>query len=527
VGSVGTLGLSGLWPPSSPSSLWLSLLFLLEVVGLQLPLLAAPDPRPWTVKVFGASAPGSGVVVRSSSGGALVLTAGHVLEGTSIDDHPTVVLPDGKELPVLSIRFVEKLDLAEIRVPWPNAPFPILSVEPHAGGTVWLGGYPQDSQKFWLRRGPSDEQGRSVTARPGGYALFHGVSSTIGLSGAGLYNQRGELIAIHGEADVLRTASGKVFKSGVGLGIPIMFWNRSEAENQTDPAIAPLQDQLLQVSWLESMGRFDSALELLVQLMQQYPDDRRVQQRRVVVLLSQRNYQKAFEALEDLLRKSPEDVALLINRGNALLGLQRPLMALESYEVALAREPRLVWGHVNKAKALQALGHWEDAKISLNRAVMLAPRDPAALRERAAVFHHLGLHREALVDLDHLVELRGGDPEALSRRGLLRGELGDLSGSVEDLTAVIELQPDEPLHRLNRGASLARLQRWREASADFQIAIQRLPRHPVLLANLGEALYALGDGVKACGYAQQATRAGVDWEKGQWGKAYRNQCLPH
>lgn len=502
-------------------------LLLLQVAGLQLPLMAAPDPRPWTVKVFGASAPGSGVVVRSSSDGALVLTAGHVLEGTSLDDHPTVVLPDGRELPVLSIRFLQALDLAEIRVAWPNAPYPFLSLEPHAGGPIWLGGYPQETLRFWLRKGPSDEQGQSASARPGGYALFHGASSAIGLSGAGLYNERGQLVAIHGEADVLRTPSGQVFKSGVGLGIPIVFWQRANAGDPVDQASSPLQDQLLQVSWLESMGRFASALNLLDRLRKRYPDDRRVLQRRAGVLMADRSFDKALQDLDELLERFPNDAAILVNRGNALLGLKRPILALKSYEAALAKEPRLVWGYVNKAKAQQLLGKWKDAKGSLDRAIRLSPRDPVALRERASVHHKLGLHKAALVDLDLLVTQRTSDPEVWARRGLVRGEIGDLVGSIDDLTTAIELQPDDPLHRLNRGATLARLKRWSEAESDFEKARQRLPRHPVLLANLGEALFARGEVTKACFFAQEATALGVAWKQGRWSEDYRNQCLPH
>lgn len=526
MGFVGTLGLTVAMPTWQQCRSWLLLLLLCQVASSQLPLMAAPDPRPWTVKVFGASAPGSGVVVRSSSDEALVLTAGHVLEATSLDDHPTVVLPDGRELPILSIRFLEKLDLAEIRVPWPSAPHPILSVEPHPGGSIWLGGYPQGSRRFWLRQGPSDEQGHSATARPGGYALFHGVSSAIGLSGAGLYNERGQLIAIHGEADVLRTPSGKVFKSGVGLGIPIVFWQRAHAGVPVETASGLLQDQLLRVSWLESMGRFDSALNLLDRLLQRYPDDRRVLQRRSGVLLADRLYERALKDLDQLLARFPNDAALLINRGNALLGLKRPDLALISYESALVKEPRLVWGYVNKAKAQQALGQWTQAKDSLDRAVRLSPHDPVALRERAVVHQRLGLYKAALADLDLLVPQRTGDAEVWSRRGLVRGELGDLAGSVDDLTTAIELQPDDPLLRLNRGATLARLKRWTDAEADFEMARQGLPRHPVLLANLGEVLFARGDMGKACFFAQQATALGVVWTQGRWGEGYRKQCAP-
>lgn len=520
---------------TSPGMPW-SLLRLISfhtAVGLSLFLAfplgvwPAPDPRPWTVKVFGASAPGSGVVVRSSAKDALILTAGHVLEGTRMEDGPTVLLPDGRELPILSIRFLEKLDLAELQVAWPNAPYPSLIAQPHPGGTIWIGGYPQGSRQFWLRHGPSEQQGQTPSARPGGYTLFHGVVTDTGLSGAGLYNESGQLVGIHGEADVLRTASGQVFKSGVALGIPITFWNRGLAYKAASFPGSLIQDQLLQSSWIESMGRFDSSLKLLERLLKKFPNERRLLQRRASVLLAQRSYDPALTQLDQLLRRTPNDPALLINRGNALLGLRRPDQALLSYQAALEKEPRLVWGYVNKAKAHQALAQWQAAKESLDRALSLDPRDSAALRERAAVHQHLRQYREALADLNLLVQQRMSDAEVWSRRGVIRGELSDLPGSVDDLTVAIELQPDVPLHRLNRGATLSRLKRWREAVVDFEMARQKLPLNPVLLANLGEALFALGDLKKACAFAKQAVGLGLAWSNGHWGEPYRKQCDPY
>lgn len=500
----------------------LAMLCLLALFGQ--PAFAAPNPRPWTVKVFGASAPGTGVVVGSDDRHALILTAGHVLDGTSLDDQPTVMLSDGRELPVLSMRVLDTLDLAEVRVAWPMAPHAAVATQAHSGGVVWLGGYPQGSKRFWLRQGPSEEQGQSRVSRPGGYSLFHGVPSTIGLSGAGLYNQRGELIGIHGEADVLRTASGQVFKSGIGLGIPISFWLDDRVSTSNRKTYFSLQDQLLEASWLESMGRLDRAHQLLDQLASKHPGEQRVLLRRAGVLIAKSLYRDALHDLDQLLLQSPNSASLLINRGNALLGLNQDALALSSYQAALKLDPRLVWGYVNQAKAYQALGRWKDAKDSLERAVELSPYDPVVLKERVVVYEHYGMYREALLDLNLLVEKRSEDAGIWARRGIVRGELGDLRGSVEDFTLAVQLEPDNPVHRLNRGATLARLKQWKDAIADFEVAQNQLPRHPILLANLGEAFHALGDVPKACAFAEQANSFGVMWKDGKWNKIYRDQC---
>lgn len=486
------------------------------------------NPQAWTVKVVGAAAPGSGVVVRSDAAGCLILTAGHVLKGTSLEDQPYVLFADGHKQQILLLHDLKPLDLMELTVPACKAVPATISRAPHLGGPIWVAGYPQESERFWLRSGPSEAQGTSPTSRPGGYAIFHGAPTRVGISGGGVYNAEGELIGIHGEADITTTRSGQSYKSGIGLAIPISFWPGSfgQADQRAQasrPAMA-VENDLLQVAWLESMKRQPDALVILDRIISQNPRETRARIRRAAIYMALRRYRDALADYDLLIQDAPADAPLLINRGNALLALGRAQEALATYDQALALKPGLVWGQVNRAKALLSLGRDPDAMASLNAALQLSPADPAALRERAELRIRKGQLSAARSDLDLLLLNQPSNAEALSRRGLVRGELADLRGSVDDLSAAVELQPDEPSHRVNRGVSLARLRLWSDAESDLRQALVKLNDDPRLLANLGEVVFAQGRRQEGCTLARQALARGFSWQEGQWNEDYKKQC---
>lgn len=479
------------------------------------------DPSRWTLKVFGAAAPGSGVVVESGPGRCLALTAGHVIKGTSLEDEPHARLADGRRLSITAIRDLAPLDLAELELAGCTAATPPLARTPHPGGTVWAAGFPQEANSLWVRSGPSESQGSTPEARQGGYAIFHGAQTRIGISGGGVYNAMGQLIGIHGEADTTTTRSGRSYKSGIGLAIPISFWLNRQSQAGREPG---LQDGLLRLAWLESARKRQEALALATQLIQANPDDPRPRIRRAGLWLAEAKYTEALADYNTLLNQSPGQASLLINRGNALSGLGRRAEALDDYDRAIAAAPTLSWGHLNRAKALLALGRIEEAVSSLDRALALNPNDRAVRSERAALRHRLGQRREALKDLDLLLTQQPDDAEAMARRGLIRGELGDLRGSIDDLTAAIDLQPDEPSHRLNRGVTLARLKQWDAAETELRQVLRMTGNSPELLANLGEVVYMRGRGAEGCALARQAMGLGFRWSQGEWHPLYREAC---
>jgi tetratricopeptide (TPR) repeat protein len=485
-------------------------------------------PERWTVKVRAAGAAGSGVVVKSDQVSCLILTAGHVVSSASIADHPYIILPRGDHLPIQQIRMLQPLDLAELRLSACGMEAATVVNSPHQGGQVWIAGYPQESSQFWIRSGPSEAQGASKTARPGGYALFHGASSRTGLSGAGVYNSSGELIGIHGEADIIQTASGASFKSGIGLAIPIDFWSSSVGDStsvdQYNPQKRRLEDGLMKAAWLESMGRSDEALIELEVLIRYLPADERPHIRRGGLLLSKQRYSEALDEYLFLERSGHDGSIHQINRGNALFGLGRFAEALKIYTAALAHQPRLPWGHLNRAKALMAMGKFTEASASLDEALRLAPMDPAALWERSGLLLRKNMPNQALIDLNRLINNFPLNAAALERRGVVRGELGDLPGSVDDLTAAINLEPNNINALINRGVTLSRMRAWSEAEKDLNTALTRRPDDSMLMANLGEVIFLSGRQHEGCALAGKAVKQGFNWTQGVWNQDYRRRC---
>lgn len=522
-----------LFRPSAP----LAITFLTVCLHLLTPVvtLAKPqnfDPSRWTIKVIGSAAPGSGVIVESNASGCLALTAAHVINGTTVDEMPYTQLANGRRFAITAIRPLPPLDLAELDLQDCSVKQTTIAQSRHRGGTVMVAGFPQESTRLWIRSGPSEAQGTDPAARNGGYAILHAAQTQTGISGGGLYDSAGRLIGIHGEADVMVTESGKSYKSGIGLAIPISFWLESRSPNYLDKQHAEpqsvteptLQNKLLQLAWLESAKRRSDALSLATSILVDHPDDPRARTRRAGLYMSERNYADALIDYNILIGRNPSSASLRINRGNALLALGRPSEALIDYDHALSAEPRLAWGYLNRAKSLLKLGRTRDAAADIDRALQLVPRDPAALSERAALRQQLGQLREASHDLTLLLAQRPDDAEILARRGLIRGELGDYAGSIDDLTGAIRLQPDKPEYLLNRGVTLARMMQFDAAERDLRTVMHIYGDSPLLLANLGEVVFLTGRQQEACGLAIRAERLGLQWSIGQWDRGYLRAC---
>jgi tetratricopeptide (TPR) repeat protein len=490
------------------------------------------NPSRWTIKVFGSAAPGSGVIVESNASGCLALTAAHVVSGTTVEEKPYTQLTNGRRFAITAIRLLPPLDLAELELQDCAIKSTTIAQSRHRGGTVMVAGFPQESTSLWIRSGPSEAQGTTPAARNGGYAILHAAQTQTGISGGGLYDSAGRLIGIHGEADITVTGSGKSYKSGVGLAIPISFWlelrtpNHSQNQHpdpQSDPE-STLQNKLLRLAWLESAKRRSDALSLATSIIIDNPDDPRARIKRAGLYMSERKFADALNDYNILIGRNPGNASLRINRGNALLALGRPSEALSDYDQALFVEPRLAWGYLNRAKVMLQLDRTREAAKDIERALQLAPGDPAALSERASLRQRLGQLLEASHDLTLLLAQRPDDAEILARRGLIRGELGDYAGSIDDLTDAIRLQPDKPEHLLNRGVTLARMKRLEAAEQDLRQVMHTYGDSPLLLANLGEVIYLNGRQQEACSLALKAERLGFQWSHGQWDMGYLGAC---
>lgn len=187
------------------------------------------------VKILGSGTPGSGVLIGKSGTSYTVLTAGHVIESTSINEAPQVITSDGKKHAIIQIKQGACLDIAEVIFTSADS-YPVATIQKDrvkAGEPFVVAGFSSNSLKVGVDREVIGVSGSDPTDAPGGYTLVYpSVNSSVGWSGGGLYSSKGELIGIHGRAQTSYYAwQGLPLVPRLGQGngpvkfaIPVSHW---------------------------------------------------------------------------------------------------------------------------------------------------------------------------------------------------------------------------------------------------------------------------------------------------------------
>jgi len=190
-----------------------------------------------TVRIEGATQ-GSGVLVEKRGGGYKVLTAWHVIKHHRKGDELDVITPDGKTHSLIesTINQLEDVDLAtfEFRS---RAKYEVAKIGKMgsvvSGNDVYVSGFPLPTSsvpvRIW-RFLEGDVIANATIPIPDGYQLLYSNPTLPGMSGGSVLNKDGELIGIHGRAEVdskLTEQEGVAVKTGTNQAIPISYYDKS------------------------------------------------------------------------------------------------------------------------------------------------------------------------------------------------------------------------------------------------------------------------------------------------------------
>jgi tetratricopeptide (TPR) repeat protein len=320
-----------------------------------------------------------------------------------------------------------------------------------AGMEIYVAGFP--AQTTTISSGVLNFTKGAITANANkansqGYSLIYNNATLPGMSGGPVLNERGEVVAVHGQGD--RAPDGQ--KTGFNLGIVIEKCH-------------PFADEIISVKQLPVLtNRNPKSDDYFLAASESYDAG---------------NYPQAAANYDKAIKLNPQYADAYNNRGNLRYQfLNNPAGALADYDKAIALRPNSTLTYVNrggfkadkfndvpgaiadfdKSIALDNQdylvynnrGYLKDAKLNdlrgaladYDRAIALNPRSVLAYNNRGNLnYHKLSNKEAAIADYNQAVAANANSPIAYYNRGDLYYFEGDLPAALQDLKVVAQLNP--------------------------------------------------------------------------------------
>jgi tetratricopeptide (TPR) repeat protein len=463
---------------SSKIALWVGLIGVAATIPLVQTIAVAKSAievqriaKQVTVKISGCGF-GSGVIIRQAGSTYTVLTAAHAVKNSGCQ----VTTPDDTKHPVANIKtFPNQVDLAVFTFTssknYPVAKLIANSDLVEAGENVYVSGYPVSSaisnSIFVFIKG--DVVGNSSTKQQGkGYSLIYSNNTLPGHSGGPVWNDKAEVIAIHGQGDVDNKLEktmndGVRVKTGFNLGITVNTFTKLATTagigGYTPVKVAakpkPVDDLIASAFSKESKSDYRGVLADMNRAIAIDPNKARLYYSRGIAKSELDDSQGSLADFNRAIQLSPNDALAYNNR--AILKKTK----LNDSQGALADYNRAIQLNPNDADTYYGRGNlkqneFNDSQGALadyNRAIQLNPNYADAYINRGNLKDDkLNDSQGALADFNRAIQLNPNLAEAYNNRGFLKiTKLNDSKGALADYNRAIQLNPNLAQAYNNRG----------------------------------------------------------------------------
>ncbi|WP_309740963.1 tetratricopeptide repeat-containing serine protease family protein, partial [Chamaesiphon sp. OTE_20_metabat_361] len=427
---------------SSKIALWVGLIGVAATIPLVQTIAVAKSAievqriaKQVTVKIS-ACGFGSGVIIRRAGSTYTVLTAAHAVKKSACQ----VTTPDDTKYPVANIKtFPNQVDLAVFTFTssknYPVAKLIANSDLVEAGENVYVSGYPLSStisnSIFVFVKGDVVSNS-STKQQEQGYSLIYSNNTLPGHSGGPVWNDKGEVIAIHGQGDVdtkieKTMNDGVRVKTGFNLGITVNTFTKLATAagigGYTPVTVAakpkPVDDLIASAIFKESKG----------------------------------DYRGILADMNRAIQLNPNLADTYYIRGIAKSKLDDSQGALADYNRAIQLNPNDADAYTNRGVLKDdKLNDSQGALADYNRAIQLNPNYALAYYNRGVLKDDkLNDSRGALADFNRAIQLNPNDDRAYNNRGILKvDKLNDSQGALADFNRAIQLNPNNANACYNR-----------------------------------------------------------------------------
>jgi tetratricopeptide (TPR) repeat protein len=460
-----------------------------------------------TVKIEHDNKNGTGVIVHKQGQVYSVVTNRHVVCGSGLCKQlPSVrqyrlSLPDGQKIQV-SAKNIQllgpDLDLAVIQFA-SNRSYPIARVaDPgklRVQDEVFTAGFPGVSRRFDFGQGQAVAVvNRRIQGDQGGYSVVYDSPTLPGMSGGGVFNRDGELVAIHGQGDRYKSGTDVEDDSRVGekvglnRGIPIRWLVQGLSEKgiivgeRTSPSAKVVATQVPEAADEYFIAGFNKFLEPGTDILA--------------------GKREAIEAFTKAIQLNSQYQYAYFMRAFVYKQIGKYQNSLADYNQSISLQQRSAYrqDRRNAANAYNNRGllkrnHLNDPQGALadyNQSISLNPNGAGVYNNRGVLKDQtLNDPQGALADYNQAIALKPNLVEAYNNRGALKCQkLNDPQGGLADYNKAISLNPNYASAYYNRGIlKYQQLKDPQGALADYNQAIAFNPNYTDAYYNRGILKY--------------------------------------
>jgi S1-C subfamily serine protease/lipoprotein NlpI len=365
---------------------------------------------------------GSGVIIRKNGNTYTVLTVAHAVKKSGC----RVTTPDNTKYQVEQVKaFPNSVDLAVFTFTSNNdyqvAKLIDNSDRVEVGETIYVSGFPLStaikSSIFTSVKGdvvanpPTQQQEK-------GYSLIYSNNTLPGQSGGPVWNNKGEVIAIHGQGDVDSKSQGTInddvrVKTGYNLGITVNTFSKLAATagiSGYTPGTLTTKSKLADALIASALVKLDT-------------DD----------------YQGMLDDLNRAISLEPQNARAYYVRGIAKENLRDKQGALADYSQAIVINPNYAVAYFYRGNIKSKLGDQRGAIADYGRSIDINPKFIDAYLQRGQAKGKLDEYEGAIADYNRIIAIDPKSAYAYFFRGYEKERSGNKRGAIEDMSKAAEL----------------------------------------------------------------------------------------